>query len=188
MKEPPRFAQALAFAATAHAGQVRKGTSIPYISHPLAVAALAMEHGANEDQAIAALLHDTIEDCGVTDSQITELFGAYVALMVRDCTDTDTTPKPPWKERKQAYLAGLAAKPAESLLISACDKLHNMRCIVADLHRDGIATLQRFNGGAEGTLWYYTALCNEFAISGRLPLALMAALQAECQRLREGLR
>ena len=106
-----RFSQALFYAADAHAEQTRKGTSVPYVAHVLAVAALALENGANEDEAIAALLHDTVEDCGGLDRlrDVRERFGPNVADIVMGCTDATEIPKPPWKERKQTYIHDLQA-------------------------------------------------------------------------------
>ena len=98
-----KLARAFAFAQRAHGGQTRKGTSIPYLSHPMAVASIVLEYGGSEDQAAAALLHDTVEDCGVTYEQLSGEFGPAVARIVKDCTDAETLPKPPWRERKERY-------------------------------------------------------------------------------------
>ena len=118
-----RFGEALAYAETAHSGQMRKRTSVPYIAHLLGVTALALEHGANEDEAIAALLHDTVEDCGGLERlrDVRERFGPNVAEIVMGCTDATEIPKPPWKQRKEAYVHDLAAAPPSVLLVSACD-------------------------------------------------------------------
>jgi (p)ppGpp synthase/HD superfamily hydrolase len=176
MLQDDRLAAALAMAHDAHRTQTRKGTDIPYISHPMAVAALVLEFGGSEDQAIAALLHDAIEDSGEDyDNRIGEAFGPVVRDMVRDCTDgtaeskaRPTTPeekRTAWKARKLAYLAHLENKPktAASLLVSACDKLHNARAIVADLHGVGTAVFDRFTAGRDGTLWYYGELARILA-------------------------
>lgn len=159
-----RFDEALAYASRIHRDQRRKGTDIPYISHLLGTAAIAMENGANEDQAIAALLHDAVEDQGGAArlADIRARFGDRVAEMVDHCTDTDIEPKPPWRARKESYLAGLAHKPAPSLAVSLADKTHNAGAIVADLAVHGDALWSRFTGGREGSLWYYRALVTAF--------------------------
>lgn len=144
---PPwtRLADAAALVFTLHGVQYRKGTSIPYIAHLMSVSALVLEHGGDEDQAIAGLLHDAIEDAG-------------------------TIPKPPWRARKEACLAHLAHVPAKVLLVSARDKPHNARAIVSDPRTHGPEMFTRFNAGQEGTLWYYDALATVFC--RRLPSAL----------------
>ena len=158
-----RLASAFTFAARVHGEQVRKQTKIPYTSHLMAVSALVMEYGGDEDQAIAGLLHDVIEDCGAEhEPTIRELFGDRVAMIVRACTDADVTPKPPWVERKQAYLAHLPNAPADVLLVSACDKLHNARAILADLRAIGPAVFERFKPTPARTLWYYRSLADTF--------------------------
>lgn len=156
-----RFGAALQMAHRLHRHQLRKGTRVPYLSHLLAVASLVLEAGGDEDQAIAALLHDAAEDQGgeLILSEIEEQFGARVAGYVEACSDTLTSPKPPWRERKERYLARLAAEEGAARLISLADKLHNARSILADLRRVGAQAWQRFNGGREGTLWYYRSLC-----------------------------
>ncbi len=174
MSMSPRFEQALTYACIVHAGQIRKGTLIPYVSHLLGVASLAMEYGADEDTAIAALLHDAVEDAGGRGraDDIRRRFGERVAEIVLGCTDADVIPKPPWRKRKEAYLAHLADATPETLLVSCCDKLHNARSIVADLRTLGEELWSRFKGGKDGTLWYYRALANEFGErSVPLPLA-----------------
>jgi len=164
----PRFQQALDYACIVHAGHVRKQTAIPYLSHLLAVTAIALEHGADEDEAIAALLHDAVEDAGGEPRRqdIALRFGERVAAVVAGCSDTDETPKPPWRERKDAYLAHLAEADRSVLLVSCSDKLHNSRAIVADLRQLGDSLWQRFNGGREGSLWYYRALVVAFRSRG----------------------
>ncbi|MEI8383913.1 MAG: HD domain-containing protein [Planctomycetota bacterium] len=160
----PRFEQALTYAAIVHAGQIRKSTTIPYISHLLAVAALVLEYGGDEDEAIAGLLHDTVEDAG-GQSRLADLrqrFGDRVADIVLGCTDTDTVPKPPWRARKEAYIAHLEHASSSARLVSACDKLHNSRCIVADLRQIGHAVWDKFTGARDGTLWYYATLLSEY--------------------------
>ncbi len=177
-----RFDDAFRFAHRLHRDQKRKGTSIPYISHLMTVAALVAEHGGNEDQAIAALLHDAAEDQGgaVTLAEIRTTFGDAVATIVSDCTDAWTEPKPPWRERKEAYLAALPGKPAQSLLVSLADKTHNAEAILFDYRVLGDPLWGRFNGGADGTRWYYTALADVFsdAMPGRLSDRLLRAAEA----------
>jgi (p)ppGpp synthase/HD superfamily hydrolase len=156
------FDDALAYASRLHRAQARKGSGIPYVSHLLAVAAIALENGADEDQAIAALLHDAVEDQGglAQLEAIRARFGEDVAAIVADCTDAHEEPKPAWYPRKEAYIASLAHKPARSLAVSLADKTHNASAINADLRAHGAAVWSRFTGGKGGTLWYYRALAN----------------------------
>jgi GTP pyrophosphokinase len=167
-----RFEDALVFAARLHAMQVRKGTAVPYVAHLLAVAGLVLEHGGDEDTAIAALLHDAVEDQGgaATREAIRARFGDRVAGIVDGCTDTDVTPKPPWRARKEAYLDHLPTTSDEVRLVSAADKLHNARTILADYRLRGEPVWQRFNGGRAGTLWYYRALVTAFRAVENTPL------------------
>jgi hypothetical protein len=171
-----RFARAVDYARIAHADQKRKGTSIPYLTHLLSVASLVIEFGGSEDQAIAGLLHDTIEDCGEQhEATIRAQFGDAVADIVRACTDgtaegkgTHTTAeakKADWLRRKQDYLAHLAEASNAVLLVSACDKLHNARTIEQDLENPGVGqtVFNRFKGGQVGTLEYYESLVRIFA-------------------------
>lgn len=163
-----RYADALQYAWKLHDGQLRKGTQIPYFSHVMSVSAIALEHGANEDEAIAALLHDAVEDCGglPTLELIRSKYGASVADIVEGCTDAEVTPKPPWRERKEAYIAHLATASPSVRLVSASDKLHNARAIVADLQVLGPSLWSRFNAGRDGSLWYYRSLVGAFAAHG----------------------
>lgn len=174
LREPltGRFTEALSFACMMHRTQARKGTQIPYVSHLLAVASIALEHGATEDEAIAAVLHDAVEDQGGkgTEERIREIFGNRVAVIVRGCTDADVTPKPPWSERKKAYIDHLGNASPSVRLVSASDKLHNARAILSDYRVVGNALWDRFTGGREGTLWYYRALVEAFAAHGRSAL------------------
>ena len=154
------FVSAIAYAADAHNGQARKGRDIPYLCHPLAVASLVIEYGGDEEMAIAALLHDVIEDCDpVYAERMQEHFGSRVLALVRTLTDGTPGPdgqKPEWRARKEAHLARLRDANPDVLLIAACDKIHNARCLLEDIKRDGPdATMQRFTGGADGTSWYY---------------------------------
>lgn len=174
-----RLCRAFGYAAQVHASQRRKGTTVPYIAHPLAVSALVLEYGGDEDQAIAALLHDVIEDDGARHaSQINRYFGERVLRMVLDCTDALDQGEPEWRPRKQRYLAHLAEVGADSLLVNACDKLHNARCILADLQRCGPATLERFGGGRDGVLWYYRSLSELFVRRRMLPAAALGEVVA----------
>jgi GTP pyrophosphokinase len=159
-----KFSEALELAAEMHRDQYRKGTPIPYVSHLLAVAAIVLEHGGSENEAIAALLHDAIEDAGgdTARQEIRRRFGGEVVAIVDGCTDAETVPKPPWEERKRAYVAHLAEAPPSVLLVSAADKLHNARSITADYRVLGEELWSRFNGGREGTLWYYRELADKF--------------------------
>ncbi len=155
-----RFEEAITFATQLHAKQLRKGTTIPYIAHLLAVTALVLENGGDEDEAIAALLHDAIEDQGgaATREAIRRRFGNRVVAIVEGCTDADVTPKPPWRARKEAYIAHLREAPASVRLVSVADKLHNARAVLADYRVLGEALWRRFHGGREGTLWYYRSV------------------------------
>lgn len=167
-----RFVQAMSFAAQLHANQLRKGTHVPYIAHLLGVTSLALEYGATEDEAIAALLHDAIEDQGgaATREEIRRQFGDTVTQIVEGCTDADTVPKPPWKERKQAYIQHIPLASASVRLVSACDKLHNARSIVRDCREQGEAVWDKFKGGKAGTLWYYRALITAFRQGEPMPV------------------
>jgi (p)ppGpp synthase/HD superfamily hydrolase len=184
----PCFEQALVLATQLHAGQRRKGTNVPYVAHLLAVASLALEHGASEDEAIAALLHDAVEDQGgaTTLDEIRRRFGETVASIVSACSDATMVPKPPWRARKEAYVAHLGHASDSARLVSACDKLHNARSILSDYRVLGEALWERFSGGREGTLWYYCALVQEFQASGPTALAdELARVVAEIERLAE---
>ena len=162
----PKLSNALALAIQAHEGQIRKGTKIPYISHPMAVSAIALEFGATEDQAVAALLHDAIEDGGNKYANIIKAqFGEHIHNLVHGCTDG--TPnhqgqKAPWLERKTDYLRHLEEASEEVLLVSCSDKLHNARAIVSDLINEGPSVFERFSSTPEQTLWYYRQLANVF--------------------------
>jgi (p)ppGpp synthase/HD superfamily hydrolase len=163
----PRFLRAFEFAAEKHARQTRKASTIPYIAHLMGVASLVLESGGNEDLAIAALLHDVVEDCGGAPMlrEVRRRFGARVAKIVDGCTDTDTYPKPPWRERKKMYIARLKKEDAETRLVSAADKLNNVRSILSDYRAVGESVWSRFASGRDGTLWYYRTLRDEFSRS-----------------------
>jgi (p)ppGpp synthase/HD superfamily hydrolase len=172
-----RFNDALAFAADLHANQVRKATAVPYIAHLLAVASIVLEYGADEDTAIAALLHDAIEDQGgaPTREEIRRRFGERVTAIVDGCTDCDTVPKPPWQARKEAYIGHLACADADVRLVSLADKLHNARSVLKDYRAQGETLWQRFTGGREGTLWYYRAVVE--AVRDQEPADLVEELE-----------
>jgi len=171
-----RFSDAVDYVRIAHAAQFRKGSNIPYIYHLLGVASLVIEFGGSEDQAIAGMLHDTLEDCGAAhEAMIRAQFGDTVANIVKACTDgtaegkaSHTDPEPKrrdWIERKLAYLEHLKTASEQTLLVSACDKLHNARAIVQDLEDPDVGTrvFERFTGGRDGTLGYYQALAEIFS-------------------------
>jgi len=164
VKLGPRFMRAFSFAAEKHAGQARKASTIPYIAHLMGVASLVLEFGGDEDMAIAALLHDVVEDCGGRPmlKQVQRRFGRRVAKMVAGCTDSYEYPKAPWRERKEAYLCHLKSADTRTRLVSAADKLNNVRSILCDYREVGENIWSRFNGGRAGTLWYYRALLEEF--------------------------
>jgi (p)ppGpp synthase/HD superfamily hydrolase len=170
MKLTPRLGQALTLAIEAHEGQMRKGTNIPYISHPIAVASIALEHGADEDQAIAALLHDAIEDGGANyENRIRVQFGDRVVGIVNGCTDgvpDDSGQKAPWEERKLKYIKHLSEAGEDVLLVSGSDKLHNARSIVEDLISSGQSVFDRFTASKAQTLWYYESLSKIFEEKG----------------------
>jgi (p)ppGpp synthase/HD superfamily hydrolase len=166
--KPPRLGirlqKAFRYAAEKHAGQTRKQTAVPYLSHLMAVASLVLEGGGDEDMSIAALLHDVVEDCGGMPRlrEVRKMFGARVARIVEGCTDSFSDPKLPWIIRKGEYLKRLKHEDSETRLVSASDKLHNVRTVIADYRKDGESIWKRFSGGREGTLWYYRALNDEF--------------------------
>jgi (p)ppGpp synthase/HD superfamily hydrolase len=163
-----RLQRAFRYAAEKHDGQTRKQTAVPYLSHLLAVASLVLEAGGDEDLAIAALLHDVVEDCGGMPRlrEIRRQFGARVAKIVEGCSDCFGEPKPEWVERKKGYLCEVKRADADTRLVSASDKLHNVRTILADYRRDGEAIWPRFTGKKDGTLWYYRALSAEYCRRG----------------------
>ena len=180
-----RFQEALGYATALHRNQRRKGTDIAYVAHLLGVASIALEIGADEDQAIAALLHDAVEDQGGAPilADIRSRFGERVAAIVADCTDTDIEPKPPWRARKEAYIASLTHKAQDSLLVSLADKTHNARAILDDLAVHGPGLWDRFNGGRDGSLWYYAELAKAFSQAFPGPAAdRLAHVVAEMHR------
>jgi (p)ppGpp synthase/HD superfamily hydrolase len=178
----PKLAEAFRVAAEKFAGKTKKGGDIPYISHLLGTCAIALEHGATEDEAVAALLHDMIEDVKPPEEAQAAVaaFGPEVLRIVEGCSDSSTHPKPPWRERKERYIAHLETADRSVLLVSAADKLHNARAIAADLRHVGPSVWDRFNASREDELWYYRTLLEVFrrrlagvpALIGELELAV----------------
>jgi hypothetical protein len=167
----PRFEDALVYATQTHAPQSRKGTGVPYIAHLLAVASLVLEDGGDEDEAVAALLHDAVEDQGgdARLQEIRERYGERVAEIVRECSDTDATPKPPWRDRKVAYIEHVAGASPGAVRVSLADKLHNARAVLYDYRRLGEELWERFNPEAD-QLWYYRSLVAAFRARGDGPM------------------
>jgi (p)ppGpp synthase/HD superfamily hydrolase len=187
-----RLQRAFRYAAEKHAGQTRKQTAVPYLSHLMAVTSLVLEAGGDEDMAIAALLHDVVEDCGGMPRlrEIRKQFGPRVGKIVEGCTDTFVDPKPDWMERKKGYLREVKHADVETRLVSACDKLHNVRTILADYRQHGESIWVRFTGKKEGTLWYYRALSDEYKrgrpnrITPELEIAIAELERLVSKRLR----
>lgn len=157
-----RFSEAVRWASMLHADQCRKGTRIAYASHLLGVASLVLEDGGTEEDAIAAVLHDAVEDRGVAEAEIRARFGEHVAKVVTACSDGVDGPRDEsdWKERKQRYLQHLEHDdlPDGTLRVAAADKLHNARSILAELRDEGPDVWAKFNAAADEQLWYYTEL------------------------------
>jgi len=176
-----KFTEATTYALEKHNSQIRKGSDVPYASHVLAVAAIVLEMGSNEDEAIAALLHDVVEDQGgaEAEAEIRARFGDRVADMVSANSDTDVVPKPPWRERKEAYIADVATKDVGAVRVSIADKLHNARMIVFDHRAVGDGLWDRFRTkSAPDVLWYYESLLEAFdARRGELGPGGVAALE-----------
>jgi len=181
-----RFEEALVYASRLHARQKRKVGAIPYVSHLLAVTATVLEHGGTEDEAIAALLHDAVEDQGGRPQldAIRARFGENVAAIVEACTDSFVDPKPPWRERKERYIARLATASPSACLVSAADTLHNARCLLLGQRTRGAEAWTPFKGGRDGTLWYLREVTA--ALRGRAPDALVDELDRTVTQL-EGL-
>ena len=178
-----RFDDAFKYAHDAHRNQRRKKTDRPYISHLMGVASLVLQYGGDEEQAIAALLHDVVEDCGGAPRlvEIRAKFGERVARIVDGCTDSDEIPKPPWRERKERYIKRARTEPNDVLLVSAADKLYNMREILMDLRQHGSSVWERFQGRREGSLWYYRELIKAFR--EQAPQALVGELERTVEEL-----
>jgi (p)ppGpp synthase/HD superfamily hydrolase len=186
-----RFLAALEVVAVMFATTRRKKTRIPYVAHLLGVCAIVLEHGGTEDEAIAALLHDTLEDITPTKQarRTVRAFGDDVYGIVVGCTDGTPNKKgkkAPWRERKEAYVAALEHEPSPVLLVSAADKLHNARAIVADLRTIGEKVWKRFNAPKDDILWYYGALVDAFRANPAHSVTLVEELErvaAEMRRL-----
>jgi (p)ppGpp synthase/HD superfamily hydrolase len=183
-----RFQRALSYAARLHATQFRKGTTRPYVAHLLGVTSTVLTHGGDEDEAIAALLHDAVEDQGGKPRlrEIRRKFGERVARIVEGCTDADTEPKPPWLERKKQYLQHLRDADFSTRLVSAADKLYNAREILSDLRTHPDSVWSRFKGGKEGTLWYYDEVAKILRAGG--PSELVEELDRVVAELRTAAR
>ncbi len=175
----PRFQGAVELACRLHHGQVRKSNGVPYISHPLAVASLVLEAGGDEDLAIAALLHDTVEDCGGWPvlEEIRQLFGDQVASVVEGCSDCGGTPKPPWRERKERYLEHLTLAGWRVRLVSAADKVHNLSSMLVEHRRLGPLVWRHFRAGRDGTVWYYGRILEILSQGPQLPGHLLSELE-----------
>lgn len=167
-----KFESALLYATQLHRYQERKGSGVPYVTHLLAVASIVGENDGTEDEVVAALLHDAPEDMGGEErlEDIRKRYGATVAGIVEGCTDTYEDPKPAWRPRKERYIAHVAGAPRSVRLVSAADKLHNARSILADLRAIGEELWGRFTGNKDGTLWYYRALTEAYKKTGNDPL------------------
>jgi (p)ppGpp synthase/HD superfamily hydrolase len=176
-----RFEQALQFAAATHRSQVRKGSGTPYVGHLLGVCSLVIEDGGDEDEAIAALLHDAAEDQGGEEmlGEIRGRFGNDVADIVAACSDTFESPKPPWRTRKERYLEHLEQQPQSVLRVSLADKLFNARAILRDYLVVGNELWTRFRSGRDGQLWYYRELADRFMtlMPGRMAGELVAVVE-----------
>lgn len=181
-----RFQQALAYAAQLHASQVRKGDQTPYVSHLLITAGIVLEYGGSEEEAIAALLHDALEDQpknGQTREEIEILFGAPVLAIVEACSDTQVHPKPPWRERKEAFLESIRTAPRSACLVIAADKLHNTRSLARQYREFGESLWRNFKGGRDGSLWFSRAMYAALAERACLPPALLEELASAVSEL-----
>jgi hypothetical protein len=163
-----RFVEAVRYATDVHKDQKRKGTEIPYVSHLVAVASFVLDDGGDEDEAIAALLHDAPEDHGGRErlEDIRQRFGGKVAHIVEDCTDSWTKPKEPWIERKRKYVQHARTLGPSSLRVSAADKVHNAYCILRDLRNEGEVVWERFNAKPDDIICYYDDLVRSFRTAG----------------------
>ena len=168
----PKFTRALTYASRLHGGKLRKKTRIPDIDHILGVTSIALEYGANETEAIAALLHDAAEDAGGRQrlNDIRRKFGNAVAKIVDGCSDTYDDPKPPWLDRKKKYVRHVRDAAVSTKLVSASDKLQNVRSLLRNYRNEGDRLWKRYNCGKEGALWYYRALVNAFTGNRIKPL------------------
>lgn len=168
LKLTSKFEQALVYATRLHANQTRKISGVPYIAHLLSVAALVLEAGGTEEEVIAALLHDSIEDQGgkATREEIRQSFGDKVVAIINGCTEWDTPPKPPWQERKNRYLENLRHASTSVRRVSLADKLHNARSLLADWRQYGDSIWTYFKASREGTLWFYQSLVQVYRQTG----------------------
>lgn len=183
MPTSARYSDALRWAADLHAGQLRKGSGHPYVAHLLSVSALIWRDGGSEDEAIAGLLHDAIEDQGVTKHAIAERYGNRVAHIVDLCTDAEGAPKPPWRARKEAHLDKLrAVHDIDVLRVVAADKLDNALSVLGDHDQVGARIWDIFTGGRDGTTWYYAAMC-ELLTANAPQLDLVRRLQVASAEL-----
>jgi (p)ppGpp synthase/HD superfamily hydrolase len=185
----PRYAEAIAYAADAHAHQPRRGTDIPYVAHVIGVSSLVLEAGGDEELAIAALLHDVAEDHGGRHrlADVEERFGPRVARIVEECSDwlgPAGEAKPGWEERKRGHLARLLVAGDDTMLVWIADKVHNSRAIVTDLVAHGPAALRTFHAGPDRIVWYYERNL-EMAEGRDLPAALMVPLRLSVAQLRD---
>lgn len=186
MRLSSRFIEALSYAAELHSRQQRKVSGEPYVSHLLGVAAIALQYGADEDEAIAALLHDAIEDQGGAAAReaIRDRFGPRVVQIVDGCSDTDVTPKPPWRTRKEAYIEHLRHATDSMRLVSTADKIHNARAILQEYRVRGAALWEHFRGGRDGTLWYYRSIVDTLKQTAPNPMVEeLGRIVTELERL-----
>lgn len=172
-----QYYRAFEYANQWHRDQARKSTNLPYILHPMGVASLVLEAGGDEEQAIAALLHDVPEDCGgeARLTEILEMFGPRVEAMVRGCSDSlvvEKEDKAPWRERKQAHIDHVATAHMDTLIVTAADKTHNGRAIATDLQTIGNQVWERFNASREDIIWYYSTFYVELEKRGVTPALL----------------
>jgi (p)ppGpp synthase/HD superfamily hydrolase len=177
--------RALDLALALHEGHCRKSTDVPYIYHLLSVAALVGEYGGSTDQVAAALLHDAAEDQGGEETlgRIRDDLGESVAEIVAACSDCTASPKPPWRERKRGFIDRIPHLPPDARLVVAADKLHNARSLIQDYREAGESLWERFNGGKDGTLWYYDAVAAELGKTWNHPI--LAELRDTVDRLHE---
>jgi len=186
MELTDRFSSAVQLALQLHRHQKRKLSGVPYVGHLLRVAGMVLEYGGDEETAMAAVLHDAIEDQGGAEARelMRRQFGDRVVSIVDECSDTDQTPKPPWRQRKQRYLAHLAEASPSARLISAADKLDNLRSMLTSYRQSGEAIWEHFRGGRDGTLWYYQQVRDTLAQAGPAELADdLARAVAEFERV-----
>jgi len=167
-----RFEDALQYTTRLHASQMRKRSDVPYIAHLLGVTSIVLEDGGTEDEAIAALLHDAVEDQGGMDTleEIRSRFGTPVADIVLAVSDSHSQPKPAWRERKEAYISSIRGVAPSAIRVSLADKVYNARATLQDVRQAGEAAWDKFNGGKDGTLWYYEQLIQAFKGHGMSPL------------------